>query len=102
MRTNVAVSSLNQYRDMKESGEVGKRQQQVLDVLGRYEWVSCHFISKAISKTHSFTYPSSVSARLNELVTMGKVEQSLDRSPCEVTKNKVHKYRLIKPQKLVA
>lgn len=97
MKTNVSPSSIEIYHWLKESGELSERRLQVVEVLSRMANVSCHYICRQINKQHPNTFPSSVSGRLNELVEMGIVEQSLDRSKCEVTGNMVHKYALVLP-----
>lgn len=96
MKTNVAISSLDVYTDLKESGELSARRLEVCEVLSKWANISCHSICKKVNANpnNKNTYPSSISGRLNELVEMGIVEQSLERTECEVTQNMVHKYSL--------
>ena len=97
MKTNVSISSLDVYLDLKESGELSSRRLEVIDVLSTWANISCHHICMLINKKYKHTYPSSVAGRLNELVKMGLVERSADPSKCGITGNTVHKYSLITP-----
>ena len=97
MKANVSPASLDVYTNMRESGELSTRRYEVIEVLTRWSNLSCHQICAEVNKKFKHTYPSSVAGRLNELVSMGLVDQSHALSKCGVTGRRVHKYRLNKP-----
>lgn len=94
MHTAVAHTSIRNYHRMKTTGELGRVQQEIMDVIGAFP----HDYSLQEIAQASGLAINTVSGRVNELRAKGQLEQGPSR-PCRVTGRTIRPVRRPSPQR---
>lgn len=93
MQTAVAQTSIRNYQRMKTTGELGRVQQEIMDVIGAYP--HDYSLQEIAQKTNLAI--NTVSGRVHELRKKGELEQGPSRA-CKVTGRTIRPVRRPSPQ----